>query len=82
MRIFSYIILLVIILLGITFAALNAETVNLNYYLGIRPISLSLLLALCLGVGVLIGLILALFPLLRLKRDNYRLKNQVKSSIK
>jgi len=80
MRIFSYVILVIIIALGITFAALNAETVNLNYYLGVRPISLSLLLVLCLGVGVLLGLLIALFPLIRLKKVNYHLKSQLKTT--
>ena len=78
MRIFSYIILLIIIVLGLTFAILNAELVSLNYYFGTRQISLSLLMVLCLGVGVLLGLLAALFPILRLKRKNYYLKSQIK----
>lgn len=80
MRIFSYIILIIIVVLGITFAALNAQPVNLDYYIGTRTISLSLLLALCLGVGILIGLLIAFFPLLKLKRVNYQLRKQVKNT--
>ena len=78
MRIISYIILLIIILAGITFAILNAELVTLNYYFGAGKISLSLLMVLCLGIGVLLGLLTALWPILRLKRKNYRLKSQLK----
>lgn len=82
MRIFSYIFFLIIIIFGVTFAALNATPVNLNYYMGSRSISLSLLLALVLGVGIILGLIIALFPLFRLKKENYRLRHQLKQQDK
>jgi putative membrane protein len=82
MRIFSYIILLVVVILGLTFAMLNAEPVSLNYYAGTRTISLSLLLVLSIGIGVVIGLLLALKPLLRLKRKNYQLKNNLRHTEK
>lgn len=78
MRIFSYITLFIILLLGITFASLNAETVTLNYYVGSKSMSLSLLLVIFLGVGVLLGLIVTIAPMLRLKNKNRRLKNQLK----
>ncbi len=78
MRIISYIVLVIIIILGVTFALLNAEPVALNYYVGTRQISLSLLLVLFLGVGVVFGLIVAIVPILRLKRKNRQLKQQIK----
>lgn len=80
MRIFSYIILLIIIILGVTFAVLNAELVKLNYYFGSIEISLSLLLVLSLGIGVIIGLLLALKSILKLKRKNYQLRKESKQS--
>lgn len=82
MRIFSYIVLLIVVILGLTFAMLNAEPVSLNYYAGIRTISLSLLLVLSVGVGVIIGLLIALKPLLGLKRKNYQLKNNLRRAEK
>lgn len=82
MRIFSYIILLLIIILGLTFAVLNAEPVTLNYYFGTGKISLSLLLVLCLGVGAVLGLLVASVPLIRLKKNNYQLKSQIKRAEK
>lgn len=82
MRIFSYIILLLIIFLGLTFAVLNAEPVTLNYYFGAGKISLSLLLVLSLGLGALLGLLVAAVPLIRLKKNNYQLKNQLKRTEK
>jgi putative membrane protein len=77
LRILSFIIWLIVILLGLTFATLNAEPVTLNYYFGSRTISLSLLLVLCFGIGVIIGLLIALSKVLRLKMTNYQLKKQI-----
>ncbi len=78
MRIFSTLLIAAIILVGITFAILNSSPVVLNYYFGSHKISLSLLLALTLGVGVLCGLILFIPTFFRLKKGNYKLKHQVK----
>ena len=56
-RIFTYIFLLFIILLGITFAYLNAEPVIINYYIAKVSLPLSLSLVLTLLLGCLLGLI-------------------------
>ncbi len=82
MRIFSYIILFIILILGLTFAALNATPVAFDYYVGNRNISLSLLLVYTLGVGIILGAIAALGPIFRLKRQNMRLKGRVKEAEK
>ena len=76
-RFFSYIIIFLIIILGITFACLNAESVHLNYYIGSSVLPLSLLLVITLAVGVLIGLLLGLWPYLRLKTENIRLNHRM-----
>jgi lipopolysaccharide assembly protein A len=78
MRIFSYIFLLVLMLFGITFAALNASPVVFNYYFNSKQISLALLLVAALGFGILLGFIFMLFTLIKLKKDNYQLKSRLK----
>lgn len=78
MRIFSYILLLIITLFGVTFSTLNATPVLFNYYLGSRPISLALLLVFSFGAGILLGIIFSIFPLIKLKKDNYQLKSHLK----
>jgi lipopolysaccharide assembly protein A len=78
MRIFSYVILLLLMLLGITFAALNSTPVVFNYYLGTKHIALSLLLVFALGVGIIIGIIFTLFSVLKLKHENRRLRAKIK----
>ena len=44
MRYISYLILLIIILIGISFAVLNSESVTFHYYGGARGLPLSVLL--------------------------------------
>lgn len=78
MRIISFIFLLLIMLFGLTFAALNSTAVAFNYYLGTKQIPLSLLLVFAFGIGIVVGFIFTLFPILRLKRDNLRLKARLK----
>ena len=82
MRIFLYLILLVIVVIGLTFAALNATPVMFNYYIGSRTISLSLLLVYTLGIGIILGMLVSITPVIRLKKQNYSLKNRVKQTEK
>ena len=78
MRIFTYIIVILAILLGVSFAILNAEAVSLNYYIGTAETPLSLLLVITLGIGLLFGLLASLFTHLRLRRQISQLKHRLK----
>lgn len=78
MRIFSFIIFLIIIFLGVTFAVMNAQPVDINYYLGTNKLPLSLLLVLVLGIGAFIGWLTGLLLWLRLKGENLRLSHRIK----
>jgi putative membrane protein len=78
MRIVTFIITIILIVFGLTFALMNAMPVTLNYYVGVLHISLSLLLVLTLRFGILIGLIVALGPILRTKKEKHLLRNRVK----
>lgn len=80
-RIVSYLFLLCILLLGLSFAALNADTVNINYYLGKSAIPLSLLLVYTLGIGIFLGLVTSLIHLLKVKKENRLLKNTLAKSV-
>ena len=80
MRIISVILILVVVLLGIVFAVLNATAVTFNYYVGKATVSLSLLLAMTLGLGILLGILVELKPLIRLKWQNHTLKSKLKET--
>ncbi len=78
MRIFSYIFLLLIILLGISFAVLNSGMVSINYYIGHKMMPLSLLVVLVFAAGCLLGILVGMLLLVKAKLKSYRLKQQLK----
>ncbi len=79
MRIIRYIFTGVILLLGVGFACLNAEIVQVNFYIKTYQLPLSLLLVLILGLGMIIGFLGFGGQYYRLKRESGRLKSQLKS---
>lgn len=82
MRLILYIFLLILLILGVTFAYLNATPVMFNYYVGQISVPLSLLLVLTLGVGIFLGLVSLLVPILKLKTKNSTLKRKLKNAQK
>jgi putative membrane protein len=79
MRIFSFLVILIVLILGVTFAVMNAEPVSINYYLNTSKIPLSLLLVLVIGIGAFIVWLTGLWMWLRLKTENFRLHHQIKT---
>ncbi len=78
MRIVTYLLLVVIILIGITFAVLNPTPVTLNYYIGQKTLPLSLLLVSFFGIGSVAGLLVGGWLVLKVKMKNYHLKQRLK----
>ena len=71
----AYIIFsLILLIIGILFAVLNAEPVTLHYYFGDKNIPLSLVLISAIIVGAILGIIASAGILIKLKRDNSKLK--------
>jgi lipopolysaccharide assembly protein A len=81
-RIISYIVLILIILLGVSFAILNSETVNINYYVGQKVMPLSVLLAAVFSGGCLLGIGVGVWLYLKAKVKNYRLRQRLKMADK
>lgn len=77
MRFFSYIIWVLVILLGFTFACLNIESVTLHYYIGQTVLPLSLLLVLTLLLGVLLGMLTTLGYAWHLYRQLRKARHEV-----
>lgn len=78
MRIIMMTIYLLLILIGVSFAALNASTVQVNLYLTTIKMPISVLMTLMLGIGVLIGFLLFVSRYWRLKAEHRKIKNQLK----
>lgn len=75
----NLIIFLLVLTLGLSFAILNAEPVELDYYFGSQRLSLSLVVLITLIMGVLAGVVASLGVIIKLKREVSRLRkaNQV-----
>ena len=78
MRRFVYLILaLVIILFGVTFAVLNADKVQLNYYMGSVEWPLSLIVVLAMTLGAILGIFASLGIVIGSRRQASKLKKSV-----
>lgn len=77
--IINLIVFLFVLTLGLSFAILNAEPVELDYYFGSQRLSLSLIVLITLIMGVLAGVIASLGIIIKLKRQVSQLRkaNQV-----
>jgi len=81
-RIFSLIVLLIVLVFGASFAALNAGLVPLDFYYGSIQLPLSLVLVFSLVSGVLLGLMAALGKIIVLKREIKKLRRDVRNTEK
>lgn len=78
MRLFLIIFYVILIILGVTFAALNASSVQVNFYFSTLTMPISVLMTIMLGIGLILGFCLFFMRYWRLKMDYSRLKSQLK----
>lgn len=78
MRIIMTIFYLLLILVGISFAGLNAQPVHVNLYFTVLNSPVSVLILLMLSLGMLFGFLLSLCRYWRLKAECRKIKNQLK----
>ena len=81
-RLIRLILLLALLIVALGFALLNAESIQVDYYMGKISIPLSLALVVVLAVGAIIGMIASLGMVLSAKRQNAKLRKQVKNTEK
>ena len=82
LRLFGFILLIILVVLGLSFAVLNAEPVPLNYYFGSRDIPLSMVVVLSLAAGALIGVLVSMGMILRLKQQAAQLRRKLQRAEK
>lgn len=78
MRLITIILYLLLMIIGVSFAVLNASMIDLNLYIIKFSLPLPLLLTLVLGLGLIIGFFLGLYKYWRLKFSFNKIKNQLK----
>lgn len=76
MRIIRLLLLLLVVVLGVAFALLNANPVLVNYYLGSHQWPLAWVLLLALLAGAIIGVFTGLAATLGLRRELSQLRRQ------
>lgn len=79
-RLLKLIIWLLLVALGWLLYSRNAGSVVFDYYLGRVEWPLSVLLAVSLLTGAVLAAVASLWPLLKLKRQNWRLQRQLRRS--
>jgi putative membrane protein len=77
-RIFSLVLLLIVLICGLFFGLLNAEPVKIDYYFGARELPLSLTLVVTLLAGAVCGVLAALGLIFRKNREIARLRKELK----
>lgn len=73
-RIITVVLLLLVSVLGLTFALMNAESVQLNYYFGSIEVPLSLLVVIAIIVGAGLGVLASASIVLGQKRELAKLR--------
>lgn len=77
MRMLMLLVYVLLVVLGVSFAALNAKAVPVNFYLYQANLPISVLMTLSLGVGILFGIALMLRRMWRLSRELRAAKSQL-----
>lgn len=78
MRLLMLVAYLFVIVVGVSFAALNASSVQVNFYFKTISMPVSVLMTMMLGVGILIGFLLFILRYWRLKCEFRKIKSQLK----
>lgn len=77
LRLIGSLLLVILVLVGLSFAVLNAQVVSLNYYLGTLDVPLSMALVSALALGALLGALVSLALLMGMKRQLRQLRRKV-----
>lgn len=78
-RLLGFLGVLIIVLFGLSFAVLNADRVEVDYYFGVFGAPLSLVILVGVALGAVLGVIAALVALLSKQRELRRLRRQVRN---
>ena len=76
LRLIKFIFLLAMAVLGAGFASINPELATVHYYFGDLTLPMGMLLLGVLGLGMLLGLLVSVFILLKTRHENTRLRRK------
>lgn len=76
-RIIGFIAVLLVVLFGLSFSLLNANTVIVDYYFGAVSIALSLLIVLSLIIGAFAGVVACITMVMARTREMRRIRRRL-----
>lgn len=76
LKLLKLLLLLLVAVLGATFAYINPAEVTISYYFGDLTLPLGMLIFLLFGGGILVGVLASLAGFLRLQRENANLRRR------
>jgi len=79
-KILGLVFLLLVAVVVISFTSLNAQSIQINYYFGTKDLPLALAMVVSIAAGILFGFFASFGAIMRLKRENMRLKRAAKST--
>jgi len=81
-RILNYLFLLVVLIFSLTFTAINVQSIQINYYLGSQEAPLALVLGGTLIAGAILGALVMMKPIMRLKLKSSKLRRSIRDNEK
>ncbi len=81
-RLLGFLLLVILVVLGLSFAVLNSQPVALNYYFGSRDIPLSMIVVIALAAGAVTGILVGLGTIVRLKQQAGSLRRRLRAAQK
>jgi putative membrane protein len=79
-RLLGFLLLVILVVLGLSFAVLNSQPVALNYYFGARDIPLSMVVVVSLVAGAVTGVLVSLGTIVRLKQQAGSLRRRLRTA--
>lgn len=79
-RIMTIILFVIVLMLGAGFSAINLTPVDINYYLGVLSLPLSMVIIAAIILGTLLGALALSTSILRLRYENRRLRKKLATS--
>ncbi len=79
-RLFGFVLVVILVVLGLSFAVLNSQAVALNYYFGSRDIPLSMIVVVSLAAGAVTGVLVSLGAIVRLKQQAGSLRRRLRTA--
>jgi putative membrane protein len=79
-RIMTIILFVIVLMLGAGFSAINLTPVDINYYLGVLSLPLSMVIIAAIILGTILGALALSTNILRLQYENRRLRKKLISS--